>query len=411
MAFSLGKYTTRKYSIGLGGLILMSTFLAGCQEEAPAAQAKRIPAVSYITVQTSTHSINTHMQARVIASRVAQVRPQVSGIIQKRLFEEGSLVKKGQLLYQIDPATFQSVYNEAQANLNSAKASLETARLKNKRYANLLGQKGISQQDADDARATFLEAQANIERFQAALETASINLEFTKIKASISGHIGISNVTEGALVTAAQATPLTTIRTLDPIYVDMKKGSADLLKLRQLLRDKNIKQGTNDVVITLEDSSEYEQKGQLKMQEVAVDAATGTVTLRAEFSNSNNVLLPGMFVRASVNEAIDEKAILAPQQGIYHNANGSAYAYVINADNVIERRDVSTIYAVDNQWLINTGLEVGDKLLVEGTTKVGPGSEVAPVEVEMAESGKMIEVANSTTSVADAQTQSNKGSL
>jgi membrane fusion protein (multidrug efflux system) len=411
MAFSLGKYATSKYSIGLGGLILMSGFLTGCQEDAAPVSTKHLPEVSYISVQTSTHNIDTQMQARVVASRVAQVRPQVSGIVLQRLFEEGSMVKKGQLLYQINPATFQSAYNEAKANLNSAKASLETARLKDKRYANLLGQKGISQQDADDARATFLEAQANIERFQAALETAAINLEFTKIKASISGHIGISNVTEGALVTASQAAPLTTIRTLDPIYVDMKKGSTELLKLRQLLRDKNIKQGTTEVTIALEDGNEYDQKGQLKMQEVAVDTATGTVTLRAEFANTNNVLLPGMFVRASINEAIDENAILVPQQGIYHSANGTAYAYVINADNIIEKRDVTTINAVNNQWLIASGLSVDDKLLVEGTIKVRPGSEVVPVEVEMTKSGKIIEVVSSTSSAADAQAQSNKGSL
>jgi membrane fusion protein (multidrug efflux system) len=393
--YSIGKYSLSKYSLGLSGLILMSAFLSGCQEEVTTVQTKRIPAVSYVTVQTSVHNIDTEMQARVIASRIAQVRPQVSGIVQKRLFEEGSMVKKGQLLYQIDPATFQSAYNEAKANLNSAKASLETARLKDKRYSNLLGQQGISQQDADDARATFLEAKANIERFQAALESAAINLEFTKIKAPISGHIGISNITEGALVTASQATPLATIRTLDPIYVDMQKGSTELLKLRQLLRDKNIKQGTAEVTLVLEDGSEYEQKGQLKMQEVAVDASTGTVTMRAEFTNTNNLLLPGMFVRAKINEAIDEKAILVPQQGIYHNANGSAYAYVINAENIVEKRDVTTINAVNNHWLIAAGLEVGDKLLVEGTIKVRPGSEVMPVEVEMTKSGKMIDVTNS----------------
>ena len=384
----------------------MSAFLSGCQKETTSVKPKRIPAVSYVTVQTSVFNIDTEMQARVIASRVAQVRPQVSGIVQKRLFEEGSIVKKGQLLYQIDPATFQSAYNEAKANLNSAKASLETARLKDKRYSNLLGQQGISQQDADDARASFLEAQANIERFQAALESAAINLEFSKIKAPISGHIGISNITEGALVTASQATPLATIRTLDPIYVDMQKGSTELLKLRQLLRDKNVKQGTSEVSITLEDSSAYEHKGQLKMQEVAVDAATGTVTMRAEFANPNQVLLPGMFVRAKVNEAIDEKAILVPQQGIYHNANGSAYAYVINAENIIERRDVTTINAVNNHWLIAAGLEVGDKLLVEGTIKVRPGSEVAPVEVEMANNGKMIEALSSSAYAAQSKTGS-----
>lgn len=386
------KYSIGKYSIGMGGLVLAAALLSGCEDASAPAKSMNVPAVSYVSVSTRTHNIDTKMQARVVASRMAEVRPQVSGIIQKRLFEEGSLVKKGQLLYQIDPATFQSIYNEAKANLNSAKASLEIAELKDKRYSNLLGQKGISQQDADDAHSTYLEAKANIEKYQAALETAEINLEFTKVKASITGHIGISNVTEGALVTTAQATPLATIHKLDPIYVDMKKSSTELLKLRQIMRDKNVKQGTTEVVLTLEDSSNYDQKGILKMQEVAVDAATGTVTLRAEFPNPDSVLLPGMFVRAKVNEAIDENAILVPQQGIYHSATGDAYAYLINDENKIERHNVKTLSAVDNLWVISDGLSAGDKLLVEGTVKVRPGSQVKPIEVKMDSNGSMITV-------------------
>lgn len=370
-------------SIRITGLVLAATLLTGCQEESAPVNAQPIPEVSYITITTTTHNIETQLQARVTASQVAEVRPQVSGIIQQRLFQEGSLVKKGQLLYQIDPATFQSAYNEAKANLNSAKASLETATLKDQRYANLLGQKGISQQDADDARAAYLEASANIEKYQAALETAAINLEFTKIKASISGHIGISKMTQGALVTAAQANPLATIHTLDPIYVDMRKSSTELLKLRQLLLDENIKQGPADVTLILEDGSIYEQKGQLKMQEALVDASTGSITIRAEFPNPNNVLLPGMFVRASTTEAVDERAILAPQQGIYHDAKGDAYAYLINTNNRIEKRAIKTINAVGNNWLIASGLSAGEKLLVEGTIKVRPGDEVTPIEIDM----------------------------
>lgn len=377
-----------KDSMRIGGLLLLASLLAACQQDNTPANKAMVPDVSYISVTTNVHKINHEMPARVVASQVAEVRPQVSGIIHQRLFEEGSMVKKGQLLYQINPAPFQSVYNEAKANLNSAKASLETATLKDKRYANLLGQKGISQQDADDARAAYLDAQANIEKYQAALETAAINLEFTKVKASISGYIGISNVTQGALVTAGQASPLATIHTLDPIYVDMKKSSAELLKLRALLRSDNIKPGSTDVMLTLGDGSQYESPGQLKMQEVAVDTATGSITLRAEFSNPDNLLLPGMFVRTTVNEAIDEHAILVPQQGIYHNANGSAYAYIINDNNFIEKRSVETINAVDNNWLIASGLAVNDKLLVEGTVKVRPGSEVKPIEITLSTSSE-----------------------
>ena len=385
-----------KSSIYIGGLLLAVTLLSGCQQESAPARTKPVAAVSYITVVTAPHDIDTQMQGRVVASLSAEVRPQVGGIIQKRSFVEGNTVEQGQLLYQIDPATYQSAYNEAKANLNSAKASVETARLKNERYANLLKFDGVSQQEADDAHATYLEAKADIEKYQAALATASINLEFTKVTAPISGHIGISTVTPGALVTAQQTTALATIRTLDPIYVDMTKSSKDLLKLRQLISKDGVKQGTTAVSLTLEDGSEYDLKGQLKMQEVSVDAATGTVTLRAEFPNPDGILLPGMFVRTKVNEAVDEHAILVPQQGVYHDATGEAYAYVINEDNKVERRSLKTINAVGNKWLLESGLAVDDKLLVEGSGKVSPGSEVKPVEVQMDTNGSMVTLSEQT---------------
>ncbi|WP_339673663.1 efflux RND transporter periplasmic adaptor subunit [Dasania marina] len=386
-----------KYPICTGGIVLVAALLSGCQQDNAARKSAPAPDVAYITVTTSTHNIDTQMQARVVASQMAEVRPQVSGIIQQRLFEEGSRVEQGQLLYQIDPATFQAAYNEAKANLNSAKASLVTAQLKAQRYANLLKVDGIAKQDADDAHATYLEAKADTDRYQAELESAAINLEYTKVKAPIAGHIGISTVTQGALVTAQQATALATIRSLDPIYVDMRKGSTELLKLRQLLRDKSISQGTTAVALTLEDGSEYLYKGELKMQEVSVDASTGTVTLRAEFPNPEGLLLPGMFVRAQVNEAVDEHAILVPQQGIYHSANGESYAYVIDDKNVVQKRIVETVNAVENQWLIASGLSVNDKLLVEGSDKVRPGSAVKPVQVEMNNSGTMVNVVKPTS--------------
>ena len=382
-----------KSSIYIGGLLLAVTLLSGCQQERAPARTKPVPAVSYITVTTSVHNIDTKMQGRVVASLSAEVRPQVGGIIQTRSFVEGNTVEKGQLLYQIDPATYQSAYNEAKASLNSAKASLETAKLKDERYVNLLKFEGVSQQDADDAHATYLEAKADIEKYQAALATASINLEFTKVTAPISGHIGISTVTPGALVTAQQASALATIRTLDPIYVDMTKSSKELL---QLIGKNGVKQGTTAVSLTLEDGSEYNLKGQLKMQEVSVDASTGTVTLRAEFPNPDGVLLPGMFVRTKVNEAVDEHAILVPQQGVYHDATGEAYAYVINEDNKVERRSLKTINAVGNKWLLESGLAVDDKLLVEGSGKVSPGSEVKPVEVQMDTNGSMVTLSEQT---------------
>lgn len=382
-----------KYSTCIGGLLLASVLLSGCQQETTQPQAARVTEVAYLIVTPSEHKIETQMQGRVVASLTAEVRPQVGGIVHERLFTEGEFVKEGDVLYQIEPATFQAAVNEAKANLNSAKATVETAKLKDQRFADLLEFEGVSQQDADDAHATYLEAKADIERFEAALETARINLEFSKVKAPISGRIGISNVTPGALVTASQTNALSTIRTLDPIYVDMIKSSTEILKLRQLLAKTDIKKGSTDVSLLLEDGSEYELKGQLKMQEVAVDASTGAVTLRAEFPNPDGVLLPGMFVRTRVNEAVDDNAILVPQQGVYHNPAGDAYAYVIDEGNKVQSRVVKTISAVGNKWFISSGLKAGDKLLVEGSSKVGPGSEVKTVEVQMQSNGKMVAVA------------------
>jgi membrane fusion protein (multidrug efflux system) len=381
-----------KNSIFIGGLLLTAVALSGCQQASEQAPKAMVPEVSYITVNTSTYKMETKMQARVVASRVAEVRPQVGGIIQKRLFTEGNTVEEGQLLYQIDPATYEAAYNEAKATLNSAKATVKTTKLKDERYANLVKIEGISQQDADDAHADYLEAQADIQMYEAALETARINLEFTKVKAPISGNIGISTVTQGALVTAEQTDELATIRTLDPIYVDMTRSSKELLKLRQMISKSGIKKGTANVSLVLEDGSIYSHEGQLKMQEVAVDTSTGAVILRAEFPNPEGLLLPGMFVRTQVNEALDENAILAPQQGIYQSGSGDMYAYIIGDDNKIERRTVETSNVSGNKWVVTSGLSVNDKLLVEGSGKVRPGSEVKPVEVEMNSDGDMVSV-------------------
>lgn len=382
-----------KHSIAIATLLVAATLLSGCQQGSSApAKVASVPAISYITVKTQSHNIDTKMQGRVTASLVAQVRPQVSGIVQQRLFTEGSTVEKGQLLYQIDPATYQSAYNEAKANLNSAKALVDTAQLKHQRYVKLLKFEGVSQQDADDAHAAYLEAKANIEKYQAALATAAINLEFTKVKAPISGHIGISNVTQGALLTAAQSSELATIRTLDPIYVDMTKSSTELLKLRQMMREKGITQGTTEVSLTLADGTQYNHKGQLKMQEVSVDPSTATVTLRAQFPNPDGLLLPGMFVRGQVNDAVDENAILVPQQGIYHSAAGDAFAYVIDDENIVEKRTVQTVNTVDNQWLIASGLSANDKLLIEGSSKIRPGGKVKPVQVVIDNNGSVVTI-------------------
>lgn len=373
--------------------LIVGILLSGCDQQSDIPQSgpgSRVNEVSFIKITPTTHKIDTQLQGRVTASKEAEVRPQVSGIIQQRLFTEGQLVEKGQTLYQIDPETYEAAYNEAMASLSNAKAAEATAKLKDERYANLLEVEGVSQQDADDAHAEYLEAKANIEMYEAALETARINLEYTKVIAPISGRIGISSVTQGALVTAQQETALATIRALDPIYVDMIKSSKALLRLRKLIHQEDIQEGTAEVTLTLEDSSDYELTGELKMQEVAVDASTGAVTLRAEFPNPDGLLLPGMFVRATVSDAVDEHAILVPQQGIYHSTTEAAYAYVINQENEIEKRSVETAVAVGNQWVVISGLDANDKLLVEGAGKVGPGSKVIPIEVSVNSDGVVV---------------------
>ncbi|MBQ4829476.1 efflux RND transporter periplasmic adaptor subunit [Alteromonas sp. MMG017] len=385
------------------GLLVFGALLSGCGQQSDTPPdgfgTPREIEVSYITVTPSSHKIDTQLQGRITASKEAEVRPQVSGIIQQRLFTEGQFVEKGQTLYQIDPETYQAAYNEAAATLNNAKAAEETAKLKDERYANLLKVEGISQQDADDAHAEYLEAKANIDMYEAALDTAKINLEYTKVLAPISGRIGISSITQGALVTAQQDTSLATIRALDPIYVDMIKSSKALLRLRRLISKSDIHEGTAEVTLSLEDGSDYDLTGELKMQEVAVDASTGAVTLRAEFPNPDGLLLPGMFVRATVSDAVDDQAILVPQQGIYHSATDEAYAYVINESNQIEKRSVETAVAIGNQWVIISGLEANEKLLVEGAGKVKEGSQVIPVEVKIDSGGAVIDSNNNGDSV------------
>lgn len=274
-----------KYPTYMGGLLLVATLLSGCQQDNEPAPAAMVPAVSYIEVTTSEYPIVSEMQGRVTASLSAEVRPQVTGIVKSREFAEGDQVEAGQLLYQIDPATYQAAYNEAKANLKSAQSVVESTRLKDERYQSLLEIEGISKQDADDAHADYLSAVADVEKYRAALESARIDLEYTRIKAPISGRIGISSVTPGALVTAEQDSALATIRTLDPIYVDMTKSSKELLKLRRMLEANGVEKSVAEVSLLLEDGTEYDQTGQLKMQEIAVDESTGSVTLRAEFPN------------------------------------------------------------------------------------------------------------------------------
>ncbi|UJD89872.1 efflux RND transporter periplasmic adaptor subunit [Rahnella aquatilis] len=337
--------------------------------------------VGVVTLKSESVTLYSELSGRVTGTMVSDVRPQVGGIIQKRFFTEGDEVQAGQVLYQIDPASYQASYDEAVAQLNNAIAVVKSSKLKAERYAALLREKGVTRQDADDAEATYQQNVASVAQYRAAAQSARIDLEYTKIRAPISGRIGISSVTPGALVTASQSDALATIRVLDPIYIDLTQSSTQLLKLKKQQQHAVQKEETIPVNVTLEDGTKYQHQGKLELEEVSVDESTGTVTLRAIFPNPEHELLPGMYVRASVSQGVRNNAILAPQQGITRDAKGDATALVVGKDNKVESRQVTTAGVVGNKWLINRGLQAGERLITEGTGKVQPGMEVKTTEV------------------------------
>lgn len=344
--------------------VALATLLSGCKKEeaAPVAQA---PQVGVVTLQAQPYTLVSDLPGRTIAYRVAEVRPQVNGIILKRLFKEGSEVKEGQQLYQIDPSVYEATLASAQANLQSTKSLSD-------RYKQLVNEQAVSRQEYDDAQAKRLQAEAS-------LKSAQIDLRYTKVLAPLSGRIGRSNVTEGALVSNGQATAMATIQQLDPIYVDVTQSSAELLKLRRELESGTLKKvGDNaaEVSLKLEDGSTYAQKGRLEFSEVSVDETTGSVTLRAVFPNPEHNLLPGMFVHARLNNGVNETAILAPQQGVTRDLKGQATAMVVNKDNKVELRQLKASRTVGSDWLIEEGLNAGDRLITEGLQYVKPGVEV-----------------------------------
>ncbi|HEX3474898.1 MAG TPA: efflux RND transporter periplasmic adaptor subunit [Kofleriaceae bacterium] len=360
--------------------------LLGCNSS-PAAQqppSRPPPEVGIVTLRPEAVTLQTELAGRTVASLTSDVRPQISGIIKARRFEEGALVKAGQVLYEIDPAMYRATYQEASADLASAKATLEAARLKDERFAALAKIEGISKQEADDARAAHELAKTGIAQKQAALEVARISLDYTAIKAPITGRIGKSSVTAGALVTANQPQALATIRALDPIYVDLTQSSEARIKLRAQLGTAGMQAGSAKVKLKLGDGTVYDHDGTLEFAEVAVDEATGSVTLRATFPNPDGVLLPGMYVRAALDQAVATTAILAPQQGISHDPKGNATALVVGAGDKVEPRTLVADRAIGDRWLVTSGLSAGDRLIVEGLNKVGPGMPVHPVEVAAA---------------------------
>jgi membrane fusion protein (multidrug efflux system) len=364
--------------------------LLGCNSSPAAQQPPSFPPpeVGIVTLKPEPVTLQTELAGRTVASLVSDVRPQISGIIKARRFEEGALVKAGQVLYEIDPAMYRAAFEGARADLASARALLEATRLKDERFAALAKIEGISKQEADDARAAHELAATGVAQKQAVLEAARINLDYTLIKAPITGRIGKSSVTAGALVTANQPQALATIRALDPIYVDLTQSSEARLKLRAQLATAGVQAGSTKVKLKLGDGALYDHDGTLEFAEVAVDEATGSVTLRATFPNPDGVLLPGMYVRAALDQAVATTAILAPQQGISHDPKGNATALVVGAGDKVEPRTLVADRAIGDRWLVTSGLSAGDRLIVEGLNKVGPGMPVHPVEVPAARSAE-----------------------
>ncbi|WP_421285719.1 efflux RND transporter periplasmic adaptor subunit [Aeromonas veronii] len=369
------------------GLALLATgLLAGCGDKggAPQGQGGMPPAaVNVVTLQSGPLMLTTELTGRSAPLRVAEVRPQVGGIILKRLFTEGSDVKAGDLLYQIDPAVYQAAVASAKANLAKAQANEQSARLKAKRYQELLKVNSISRQDYDDADASWKQAQAEIMASKAALRTAEINLGYTRITAPISGRIGTSAVTEGALVTAQQADSLAVIQQLDPMYVDVRQSTADLLRLKRLVAEGKVVQDEHKgakVSFQLEDGTTYGEEGSLQFSDVTVDETTGMVALRVIVPNPTHLLLPGMFMRATLQEGERAKGLLVPQTAVTRTPNGGATVLVVTADNKVDLRNVQLGRIVDTSWVVESGLNAGERVIVAGLQKVRPGAVVNPAE-------------------------------
>jgi len=359
-------------------VLLAGLLLTTCnrhQETAP----PRIPEVAVVVVRPQRVVLTTELPGRTSPFRVAEIRPQASGLILKRLFKEGSDVVVGQMLYQIDPAPFRAALDNAKAALARAEANLPAIRLRVERYRKLLPSKAISQQDYDEAVAALKQTQAEIKYWKAQVKTAQINLGYTRVTAPISGRIGKSNVTEGAIVTAYQPTPLATIHQLDPIYVDVPQSTAELLRLRKRLKEGNLNQGGVDrarVKLILENGTVYPHEGTLQFREVKVDPTTGSVILRMVFPNPERVLLPGMFVRAVIKEGVKEDAILVPQQAVMRTPKGAPYVLVVGPNDEVERRMLQLDRAIGDKWLVVSGISAGDRVIVEGLQFVRPGMRV-----------------------------------
>ncbi|WP_417358775.1 efflux RND transporter periplasmic adaptor subunit [Gallaecimonas pentaromativorans] len=370
----------------------MGALLTGCNESGDAdpssAQAQSAPSateVEALTVTAQDIPITNELAGRTSAYQSSEVRPQVGGVIQSRDFTEGSVVEEGQVLYHIDPRTYQADVDSAKASLERAQATLHTSQLQAKRYKTLVARKMVSQQDYDDAIATVGEDTADVTSAKAALKSAQINLDYTTVKAAISGRIGKSSVTKGALVTASQDTALATIQQLDPIYVDVTQSANDILRIKRELASNGKAASAPDmamVELIFDDGSRYEHQGKLQFTDVSVDQSTGMVTLRALFPNPDELLLPGMFVKARLVESVARNAILVPQKAVSRDSDGKATALVINDENKVESRELVTGQAIDHQWIVLQGLKTGDRVITSGLQKIQEGATVTVAEDE-----------------------------
>ena len=335
--------------------------------------------VGYVVVQPTAVPLTTELAARVVAFQSSEVRPQVSGVIQRRFFTEGSVVQRGQPLYQIDPSLYRASANEARASVANAQATAEAARIRAERYRPLAEIEAISKQDYTDAVATQRQAQAQIALNRAQLDTARINLRFTTVPAPITGRIGRSLFTVGALVSATQADPLATIQQLDPIFVDIQQSAAELLTLRRALASGGAVPARADVRLKLEDGSDYGLVGSVEFAEAVVDQSTGTVTLRARFPNPKGLLLPGMFVRAQFSQSIDKNAFLVPQQAVSRDPKGNATVWLVGPGNKAIQREVAAERTQGVYWVVTGGLKNGDRIITQGTGTLKPNAPIRPV--------------------------------
>jgi membrane fusion protein (multidrug efflux system) len=365
------------------GALAAAWTLAGCQNSGAKAPGQSgPPEVAVVEVKPERVAITTELPGRTSAYLVAEVRPQVSGIIQNRLFKEGADVNAGDVLYQIDPATYQAAWESAKAQLARAEANISRTRALAERYRELVEIRAVSRQEYDDAVAALKQAEADIEAGKAAVETARINLAYTRVTAPIAGRIGKSSVTVGALVMAGQGMPLSTIQQIDPVYVDVTQSSAVLLQLQKGMASGALKRDSANrakVKLILEDGSPYPLEGALQFQDVTVDPTTGSYILRIVFPNPKRILLPGMFVRAVLEEGVSEKAILVPQQGVSRDPKGNPFALIVDAEGKVQQRMLALIRTIGDRWLVSDGLATGDRVIVEGMQRVRPGASVKAV--------------------------------